>query len=278
MSRKLAHLKLPAAQSGLSLMELMVGLTIGLLVSAAAMGTLMFMQSFSRESSDLARMQQDATLAFNTISRYVRSSGSVNLTTNAQGAVSLVPLTDFNGVDNNGIALDGISASQFRMASSLPNNSGINGAQLDCLGRTVSGPLLITQFDWNAANQELRCVGLMQGEVLNTGGVSFQPIVANVAQFVVHYGLLTPTGLQYRSFANGLDWSQLVALRVCMVLTSQASIPAFRELYVSAPALAFQDCDASDALTIDRNTILNDPQRRLHRTYRQTIQLRLSGL
>lgn len=273
MSTHRATAKRHPRQAGLTLLELMVGLTIGLVVSVAAVGTLVFMQSSSRLSGEAARMQQDATLAFNLMGQYIRSSGSVNIVEGADGGVSLTPLSAFNGVDSNGVQLDGLSATEFRAAMSLLSDAGVNGSQFDCLGREVTGPLLVTRFDWN--RPDLRCVGLMQGETVTT--VSRQPIIGQVAQFVVHYGLRNGNTLQYRAFDPGLDWTQVAAVRVCLVLTSQNAIEDFHSLYRDTPTLEFQDCDPSDSLTINRATIVGDGQRRLYRTFRQVFTIRPSN-
>jgi type IV pilus assembly protein PilW len=272
MTARFCRLPTARPQRGVTLLELMVGLTIGLVVSTAAVGTLVFMQSSSRLTGEASRMQQDATLAFNLMGQYIRAAGSVNLTASPSGGVQLTPLTSFNGVNNNSIQLDGLSATEFRSAISLLDSAGINGPQFDCLGRQVTGPILITHFDWNG--QDLRCVGLQQGETIGTGGagVSRQPIIGNVAQFVVRYGLRAPTGnIQYQNFAPTLNWGNLAAVRVCLVLTSQGPVEDFHALYRDTPGLPFNDCGAG---TINRATVVADPQRRLYRTYQQVFTLR----
>ena len=65
------------AQCGVSLLELMVGLTIGLLVSVAAAGSLAYLQATGRTLTEATRMQQEASLAFDTVGRVLRPAGTV---------------------------------------------------------------------------------------------------------------------------------------------------------------------------------------------------------
>lgn len=264
---------------GLTLLELMVGMTIGLVVSTAAVGTLVFMQSSGRINGETSRMQQDATLVFNLMGQYIRSSGSVGLTESTGGGISLTPTSDFNGVANNGIVLDGLSTTEFRTAISLPKSiPGVNDLQYDCLGREVSGPSLVTHFELNGS--ELRCVGLRNGETKSATGVTPQPVIANVAQFVIHYGVrpVNATTLQYLPFSTAINWADVVALRVCLVLTSQGPVEDFHALYRDTPSLPFTDCGATGSTAIDRSTIVNDPNRRMYRMYRQVFTVRPASL
>ena len=63
----------PAAQRGLSLIELMVGIAIGLLVVAVAMGALMASRGISGTVSEATSMQQQAAYAFRVIGQQHRN-------------------------------------------------------------------------------------------------------------------------------------------------------------------------------------------------------------
>ena len=106
-------------------------------------------------------------------------------------------------------------------------------------------------------------------------GVGRQPVIGNVAQFVVRYGFRVGTNnIQYRDFGPNLPWVDLAAVRVCMVLTSQGPVEDFHALYRDTPGLTFADCGPG---TITRTTVVGDTQRRLYRTYQQVFTLRPSN-
>ncbi len=268
-------------QRGLTLLELMVGLTIGMIVSTAAVGTLLFMQSSSRLTGEASRMQQDATLVFNLMGQYIRASGSVSLTQNPSGGISFVPSNEFAGIpgETGNPVVRGLIRSDnevLQVAISTLGNSGMNNALFDCLGNNLPAiPTLLTEFSWDSTNRELRCGRGSTPEDL--AGASAQPIVGNVAQFVLHYGLRTAENapLQYRlreAVAN-TDWPLVQAVRVCMILTSQGAVDEFGAIFRDTN-LPFDDCDSTDTLVVNRATIINDPQRRLYRLYRHVFTIR----
>lgn len=269
-ARSIAKLRV---QRGLTLLELLVGMTIGVVVGTAAMGTLVFVQTSNRLIGEVARMQQDAAIAFHLIGQHVLSAGSIQLTQTADGSVTLTPVTSFNGLNNDGVRLEGLSDREFRIAINLLDPAPVGQSTSDCLGREVLGPILITQFSWE--NNELRCVGAQIGETVGAGGVTRQAVISNVAQWVVHYGIRSTDRLQYRTYAADLPWAQVVALRVCMVLTSEAAVEDFHALYRDTEGLAFEDCHPPDPDDgISGETIAADPKHRLYRTYRQVFTIR----
>lgn len=66
-------------QQGLSLIELMVGLTIGLLVVLAATSSIIFTRASARTMSDSARLEQQANLIMAMIGQQIKQSGAINL-------------------------------------------------------------------------------------------------------------------------------------------------------------------------------------------------------
>ena len=253
---------------GLTLLELMVGLTIGLVVSTAAVGTLVFMQTSSRLNGEVTRMQQDATLAFNLMGQYLRSSGSVSLTETADGGISLTPLTTFQGLPNSGgEVISATSPLELRTAINLFENGGTNGPQFDCLGNNVTGnSTLVTIFDINA--NQLRC-GRGPSPSDSDAGSSPQPVVGNVAQFVVHYGVRNADNtLQYNAYSPSVPWTQVVSVRVCLMLTSNAPVAEFSDLFAAPSSIAFPDCNLADRSADIR------ADRLMRRVYRQVFTIR----
>ena len=66
-------------QSGVTLIELMVGIAIGLMVVAVAMGALMVSRSVSGTVSDASDIQQQAAYAMRVIGAQVRQAGSLRI-------------------------------------------------------------------------------------------------------------------------------------------------------------------------------------------------------
>ena len=69
----------PRLQQGLSMIELLVGLTIGLMTIAVAIGTLMISRQVSGSVSEASQLQQQAAQAFRSIAQQARQAGSLRL-------------------------------------------------------------------------------------------------------------------------------------------------------------------------------------------------------
>ena len=247
-----------SAQRGVSLLELMVGLTIGLIVSAAAAGSLVYLQATGRTVTEATRMQQDATQAFDLLGRFIRPTRSVGLVPASGDSVTFTPVADYAALDATGIALRADSASLLKVA----HPAGPNGVQNDCLGNgSLSVGTLITTFEWR--NNQLFCG--------NNGINPDQVLLDGVAQWVVHYGVRAAApsrDLQYRTFASDIPWANVESLRVCMVLVSRAPVPEFAEVFRSSAGLTLPDCQGGDMAPAVR------ADDRLRRSYSHVFAIR----
>ncbi len=66
-------------QRGVTLIELLVGIVIGLLTVAVAMGALMVSRGVTGTVSDSSMLQQQAAYAFRVIGQQIRQAGSLRL-------------------------------------------------------------------------------------------------------------------------------------------------------------------------------------------------------
>mgnify|MGYP002145104645 CR=1 FL=1 len=81
-------LQIPPRQSGVTLIELMVGLAIGLLVVAVAMGALMVSRGISGTVSDASGIQQQGAYILRVVSQQLRQTGSLYLNPDPVGGNS----------------------------------------------------------------------------------------------------------------------------------------------------------------------------------------------
>jgi type IV pilus assembly protein PilW len=85
------------SQRGMTLIELMVSLLIGMLVVLAAMGSLMMTNTSSRASTNSAALEQTATLAMMQISQQISQAGSIVANSNTGSVVgSSLPYITFD--------------------------------------------------------------------------------------------------------------------------------------------------------------------------------------
>lgn len=226
-------------QMGASIMELMVGITIGLLVVLAALGSLVYTHVSSTTMVDATRLQQKADAVFRIISFQTLQAGAMELNTNSSsidpGTVTLS--TDYTGFDpsiTNQTAIvasvhgvDGSGTTQDILRISYQDNGTTTpstaGTARDCLGQstavTTRGIRVDNTFTYLPAvggGGDLQCQGAAAGATL-------QPILDGVEDFQVTYGVrtVTPAGaenFQYFTANNVTDWSNIQTVNICLQL------------------------------------------------------------
>ena len=281
-------------QRGVTLIELMVGIVIGLLTIAVAMGALMVSRGVSGTVSDASEIQQQAAYAFRVMGQQLRQAGSLKLklsATEVEGVNTPIlegdPVafeTDFSdganifklGTDTLS-GLDAPSASEYKITTGYRNyteptylNVTPESNQRNCVGGTGTPVLIQSAFVLNTTTNELRCAG---------NGAAAQPIIRNVANFQVRYLLQTAAGtgspnLRYVDAATvtalgPTGWAQVFGVEVCLVLYGNEAI--------DLPAgTTYTDCDGTTAVVM--TTLAAPRARRMHTVFRNVYQLRSQGL
>ena len=289
-------------QRGVTLVELLVGITIGLLTIAVAMGALMVSRGVTGSVSDVSDLQQQASQAFRMIGSQLRQTGSIRLKLSATKLDSDTspPLagepvafeTDFVDPGNPSIkftlatdslsGLDSPSASEYKLTTGYRNYAELVYLRVDptapagpesvlrnCLGEGGTAALIQSQFVLNVATNELRCAANGQE----------QPIVRNVANFQVRYLMQTAAGtgnpnLRYVNAATvgapgTPGWARVFAVEVCLVIygSERLNLPA---------GSTYTDCDGATA--VDLTTLAEPRSGRMHMVFRNIYQLRSQGL
>lgn len=292
MPRTLFQMPLQSTnQRGVSLVELLVGIAIGLLVVAVAMGALMVSRGISGTVSDASSVQQQAAYAMRVIGLQMRQAGSLYLNPDingtgagdaymqkvafeakspASGALSFDPVVNTISASANSPLIVGFR----RYKDKVFNDATEQSLMRNCLGgpdNTSTDTIVQSEFRLNG--NELQCVG---------NGVGPQSIVQNVANFQVQYisqdnDPTTKQGastLVYTNTAPGatdyLGWSRIQAVEVCLVLYGTEAI----DLPSDGSAI-YTDCDGSP---VDMSTLTGARARRMHIAFRNVFQIRSQGL
>lgn len=276
-----AHNKL---QHGVTLIELLVGIVIGLLTVAVAMGALMVSRGVTGSVSDSSMLQQQASYAFRVIGQQLRQAGSLRLNLASQksegAAIDMsdpvafeTKATDFDPAINTINGIDSPGNNEYKLTVGYRNykepvyTSTDTASMLrDCLGQAPNDNLIQSKFSLNTTTNELRCVGASGNP---------QPIIQNVAGFQVRYLLQTaaPTGNPQISYVNAdaakNSWPQVIGVEACLVLYGNETI--------DMPSnTTYTDCDGSTSITI--NTLAAPRTKRAHIVFKNIYQLRSQGL
>ena len=278
--------RLPNQRSsyGVTLIELLVGLAIGLVVIGVAMGALMVSRGVTGTVSDTSSMNQQAAYAMRVIGMQLRQAGSLRL--NLEPGTAAIESRYLSPV-----AFEAITPASGTALGFTPQTDSISGTEsptsFTAGYRRYAEPVFISA---SAQTLVRNCVGgpsetnlderiesvfrLTGSQLMCSGnGSTAQPVIQNVANFEVHYRVQdnTTIGLPKMRTASAADvtnWAQVQAVEVCIELygTERISMPA---------GSTYRNCAGA---AIDMTTLPGDRASRSHITYKNVFQLRSQGL
>lgn len=290
----------PHAQRGVTLIELMVGITIGLLTVAVAMGALMVSRGISGTVSDASTIQQQAAYAMRVIGLQLRQAGSLRLnldpgttTTESTYLIAAAFETDYTDPVDTSASFsikdhtlkgkkepsDGeyaLSVGYRNYTEPVFTSASAESLQRNCLGGQGTSALILSEFVLytpasDPAKRELRC----------NGNGNIQPIVGNVANFQVRYLLQDNTTTPGNSTIKSVDasgvtnWAQVQAVEVCLVLYGNEAMDIPSPTQDNPKQGTYTDCDGT---AVSMNTLTGARNKRMHIAFRNTFQLRSQGL
>lgn len=293
-------------QRGITLIELMVGIAIGLLVVAVATAALMVSRGVSSTVSDASGIQQQAAYALRLIGGQLRQAGSLRLNLNSTGAATnnelLAPVaferksegssnTAYNfSLDQPASLFSGtgntLTVGFQRYEDAVFANATAQTMARNCLGgpggsasdtsgagtyKLVQSAFALKVVNAGASNEtrELVCTG---------NGSGPQAIIQNVASFQVRYlrqavnppdtTFGTPL-LQYVDASAISNWGQVQGVEICLVLYGNEPIDM-------PSGSSYTDCDGTTS--VDMTTLTGVRAKRMHLVFRNVFQLRSQGL
>lgn len=275
---------IPSKQKGVTLVELMVGLAVGLLVVAAAMVGLLASRGLSGSVSDASGIQQQAAYALRVLGLQLREAGSLHLNPSTNGSADpadpLAPVGFEIRASNGGNVFDLNATEQIINEASGKLTIGFarykvpvyTDATAQALARNCAGnpgndspdARVESIFEFDSANAQLKCGG---------NGAASQPIVDHVADFQTRY-LVQDNGssgdpkIKYVDASSVTNWRAAQAVEICLVLYGNEP--------VSMPVgSSYTDCGGN---AVDMTTLGGARSNRMHLVFRNVFQLRSQGL
>lgn len=272
-------------QSGVTLVELMVGIAIGLLVIAVAMGALMASRNITGSVSDVTTLQQQASHAFRIIGQQIKQAGSLELNLNPEIAgaeteginFSMLPVafdppnTERPAFNRAEETITGSESPQsftvgYQNYKEITTESSSDPTSLlrDCLGQNpalsaggslTDTPVIFSKFQRNADKNTLTCQG--------SGASGTQPIIENVTDFQIRYIVQTPNTINIKytkSISDIENWNNVYAIEICIELTGSENTPI-------PDGTKYKNCNNIDTLYGNR----------LKMVFKNTYQIRSQG-
>ena len=306
---------LRSRQRGFNLIELMVGIAIGLLVIAVAGGALMVSRGVSGTVSDASTLQQQASYAFRVIGQQLRQSGSLYLnldpnsvgnatsTTEATATPYALPVaieTKSIGANNSfdprqiSNSLTGTNSTvtagyrRYKENSYQPTATtpALQSQSRDCMGGPSDdvandGYARLQSTFSLASDGTLRCTG--------TTSTTAQPIIRNVANFRLRYLVLSGGGtsnpavryMDAGATGSGIsNWAQVTGVEVCLVLfgNERMDLHDAGANYTDCDGTTTVDMSKSTSTDMSGNPIGTARAGRMHMVFRNIYQLRSQGL
>ncbi|MCW5654097.1 PilW family protein [Hydrogenophaga sp.] len=198
-------------QAGVGLVELLVALVIGMLVSIAAIGTLSHARLSAGLLGEVTRLYQDADIALRIIEQQVRPAGGrrlLNVGGGAQVAFGAGPVaSDATALPRAVDGQQGAAGKPDTLRTATDADAAVDAR--DCLGNPPTGDRVQSAFELVAGN--LRCKG--------SGQANPAPLVEGVEDFQVRYAVrVADDSLQYQETPT--DWGQVQGVWVCLRLAS----------------------------------------------------------
>ena len=258
------------SEAGLTLIELMIGIALGLLVVAVATAALMGVRSVTGTVSDVTGIQQQAAYVMRTFGTQLRQAGSLyldlGLDSNGDGDISSDTAFHLRSSTEQAIFEDEDGRVITRFTGyeepTFANNGPISR---NCLGApgSIADTTETIESIFTLVGNNLQCGG---------NGATSQAIANNVAEFRVSY-LVQDTetanpSVDYQDADGVDDWSRVQGVEVCLVL--------FGSERIDLPADAsYTGCNGS---AVNLTTLAEPRTNRMHYVFRNVFQLRSQGL
>lgn len=211
-------------QKGLSLIELLIAMLLGLMLTAGALQMMLSSQQIYQATDTLSRIQENGRFALNFLSKDIRMAGYNTDEDPSEIAIGKIFWDGACGASNpcttNGAGSD---SDQIGILMDPSND-------LDCQGNAVASENTVIANVYYIDDPEndqissLYCHGYDLSTNTWVNNSTAQPLVDGVENMQLLYGITSPTAnnmiTSYISADDVIDWGQIGAVRVSLLLNN----------------------------------------------------------
>ena len=204
------------AQHGYTLPELLIGLTLGLLVIAAATASYATSAHTWRAMAAADAVHANARVALRNIREQTLMAGAVYLLPSSNTDHFSVEVSPSEDVGQAAVA--GVNGSKYVESLTLGHWHALDA--VDCQGNTHSSHTSVRNDYKLNTNKELSC------KDLNLVGSTYQALAEGVEDFQLRYAQATPNTqtIQWKTADQVSDMTQVLAIEVCVQVASVAVV------------------------------------------------------
>jgi type IV pilus assembly protein PilW len=237
-----------AKQRGLSLVELMISMTIGLFLIAAIASLFVGSKQAYRTGDNLSRLQENGRFAIDLLGRNIRVAGYTQISFAPTAFGSAVTPTTFSGqaLYNSGVAGIKTGSDSITVSYDSPTDK-------DCLGATpptVGTVLRATNAFWINSSNQLMC----------TSNGATGVVLDGVEDMQILYGVPVGLNTKYIAAPTAAEMTAATTVRLCVLLRTTSN-------NLATQAQTYTDCNGTSvpAPTGDRY---------IHRAFSATVNVR----
>jgi len=245
-------------QLGLTLVELMIAMTLGLLILLAVASIYIGSRQTFRMQEENARLQETGRYALEVVGRSIRQAGFWNMPLNPVASATAFGGTPITGANGAAGASDTVTVQYDYLAGDR-----------DCEGTvpsTLAAPPAFVTDAYRLTGTNLECDG-------TDADATFQPLVSDIEDVQILYGLDTvgndQSADQYTPTLTAANQGQVVSARVCVQARSGNSVNNTPQTFLNCSGALGTAATAAAAFTAAGANDL-----RLRRTFVATYNLR----
>jgi len=225
-----AIFRAPHKQSGLSLVELMVAMTIGLFLMLVVANLFIGSKQTYRNQDNLSRLQENGRFAISLMAKNIREAGYHSMVFNPPGTM-YTPLTNIAAWPYSAAVISGVEGT-----SGLPDSITLSSDNtVDCMNATVTTPATNT-FTANASAQ-LTCTSVNNNKTA--------VLLDGVEDMQILYGENLGSTHRYVPYGTtGLNMGNVDTVRICMLLRTLESS-------LTVNAQTYTDCKGNSVSSTD---------------------------
>lgn len=277
-------------QTGLTLLELMVAMAIGVFLLAGLIQIFINTKKSFNVQDAVARIEENSRFSLETLGRNIRLAGyRTDPWQNASIAFPNTTATLFN--NNPGQIISGTDGGTQSDQINIQYHGSEGGRMLDCAGESVEEDELV-ELSFSLDGSELKCISTIYQTPPPTVIVSDEIIADNIINMQIVYGEDSTndgTANKYIDASSVSNWNNVISIKIGLVVSSSDEPDSSKNLTSKAlsfpdisdnPMNAMFDIDAdgepelfksSDSSDFDTQTA---PDKRLYKIYTTTIALR----